>query len=333
MPILDKKLLLVDIEKRLNAYVPADTVRRIIADAGQALTNYEVMSFGPGGDGGGKNESMQLIQLYLDAKSIEGKADSTLNRYKELLERLAEEVGVPLSKVTVYHLRQHMMSEKSRGVCMNTIKNKGYVYSAFYHWLRNEGLIENDPTAGIGVIKANSKKESPFSSQELQLIKEACQNDRHRAIVHFLLSTGCRVSEMCSVNRSDIDFQSLSLQVNGKGNKTRTVYIDDVTAMMLKRYLASRKDSSPALFVGRQAKRSDPHDIRLILTGIGERAHVPGVHPHRFRHTLATQLVDRGMSIQEVANILGHAKLDTTMVYVTVNQRNTENSYRKYACM
>lgn len=333
MPILDKKLLLADIEKRLNAYVPADTVRRIIADAGQAMMNYEVTSFGSDGGGNGKDESMQLIQLYLDAKSIEGKADSTIDRYKQVLERFAEDIGVPISRVTVYHLRQHMMSEKVRGISMTTIKSKGYVYSGFYHWLRNEGLIENDPTASIGVIKAVSEKENPFSAQELQLIKEACQNDRHRAIVHFLLSTGCRVSEMCSVNRSDIDFQSLSLQVTGKGNKTRTVYIDDVTAMMLKRYMAKRKDANPALFVGRQAKRSDPHDIRLILTGIGERAHVPGVHPHRFRHTLATQLVDRGMSIQEVANILGHAKLDTTMVYVAVNQRNTENSYRKYACM
>lgn len=332
MALLDKKLLLADIEKRLNAYVPADTVRRIVADAGQALMNYEVTAFNPDG-GGDINESKQLIQLYLDAKSIEGKADSTIGRYKEELERFAEAVGAPLSRVTVYHLRKHMMAEKNRGVSMTTIKGRGYIYSGFYKWLRNEGLIDNDPTASLGVVKAVSEKEIPFSAPEIQLIKEACQNDRHRAIVHFLLTTGCRVSEMCSVNRSDIDFQSLSLTVTGKGNKTRTVYIDDVTALMLKRYLAKRRDASPALFVGRQAKRSDPRDIRVILTGIGERAHVPGVHPHRFRHTLATNLVDRGMSIQEVANILGHSKLDTTMTYVYVNQRNTENSYRKYACM
>ena len=332
MAILDKKLLLADIEKRLNAYVPADTVRRIIADAGQAMMNYEVTAFGPDGGGGG-NESEQLIQLYLDAKSIEGKADSTIALYKDVLGRFAEDIGAPLSRVTVYHLRKHMMAEKARGVSMTTIKSRGYIYSGFYKWLRNEGLIDTDPTSSIGVIKASSEKEIPFSAPEIQLIKEACQNDRHRAIVHFLLSTGCRVSEMCSVNRTDIDFQSLSLTVKGKGDKKRTVYIDDVTALMLKRYLASRKDASPALFVGRKAKRSDPHDIRVILTGIGQRSHVPGVHPHRFRHTLATQLVDRGMSIQEVANILGHSKLDTTMVYVAINQRNTENSYRKYACM
>jgi len=332
MSILDKKLLLSDIEKRLNAYIPYDTVRKIIADAGEALTKYEVTSTGPDG-GGNKEESRQLVRLYLDAKEIEGKSPQTLARYGYILNRLIEAIDVPLNRVTVYHLRQYMMAEKSRGISMNTIKGNSHVYSGFYGWLRKEGLIETDPTANIGQIKAPVEKEIPFSQEEIQLIKEACENDQQLAIVHFLLSTGCRISEMCSVDRSDVDFKNLKLSVTGKGSKTRTVYIDDVTAMMLRRHLQARDDIDPALFYSRNGRRYTPGGVRAMLKKIEERSHVPNIHPHRFRHTLATTLVDHGMSIQEVAAILGHSKLDTTMTYVCVNQRNTENSYRKYACM
>jgi site-specific recombinase XerD len=332
MSILDKKLLLSDIEKRLNAYIPYDTVRKIIADAGEAMTNYEVTSSGPDG-GGGKDESKQLVRLYLDAKEIEGKSQKTLDRYEYILGRLIEAVDVPLNRITVYHLRQYMMHEKNRGISMTTIKNNNYVFTGFYGWLRKEGLIDTDPTANIGVIKAPFEKEIPFTAEELQLIKESCADDQQLAIVHFLLSTGCRISEACSVNRQDIDFRNMRLSVTGKGDKTRTVYIDDVTAMMLKRYLATREDIDPALFYSRNNQRYTPGGIRAMLKQVEKRSHVPNVHPHRFRHTLATNLVDRGMSIQEVAAILGHAKLDTTMTYISVNQRNTENSYRRYACM
>lgn len=331
MSILDKKLLLSDIEKRLNAYVPADTVRQILADAGEILTHYEVTATDP--DDGGRDESKQLVRMYLDAKEIEGRAKSTLKRCEYILNRLIEAVNVPLDRVTVYHLRQYIMAEKARGISMNTIKGDVSVYSGFYDWLHREGLITIDPTANIGQIKATVEKEVPFSSEEIQLIKESCTNDLQLAVVHFLLATGCRVSEVCSVNRSDVDYRNLKLSVTGKGNKTRTVYIDDVTALMLKRYLETRDDVDPALFYSKRKCRFTPDGIRLMLKVLEERSHVPNVHPHRFRHTLATNLIDRGMSIQEVAAILGHAKLDTTMVYVSVNQRNAENSYRRYACM
>lgn len=135
------------------------------------------------------------------------------------------------------------------------------------------------------------------------------------------------------MNRRDIDFRNLRLDVIGKGNKQRTVYIDDVTAMLLKRYLDKREDLDPCLFYSRNHRRITPDGVRQMLKAIEKRSYVPNIHPHRFRRTLATNLIDRGMGIQEVAAILGHSKIDTTMTYVQVNQRNAENNYRRYACM
>lgn len=332
MAVLDKKLLLSDIETMLNAYIPADTVRRISTDIAEAMSRYEVTRIGEP-DGGTDNESMQLLNLFLDAKKIEGKSVNTIKLYRYTITRLHESLNVPFKAMTVYHLRQFMMAEKDRGVSMNTIKHNSWTYSSFFGWLFNEGLIPTNPTANLGQIKAHPQEELPFSGEQIQLIKESCGNDCELAIVHFLLSTGCRISEVCSVNRNDIDYANLKLEVTGKGDKTRTVYIDNVTAMMLKRYLAGRKDIDPALFYSRNNQRFTTNGIRTMLKRIEERSHVPGVHPHRFRHTLATNLIDRGMNIQEVSTILGHADIKTTMTYVHVNERNTENSYRKYACM
>lgn len=162
-------------------------------------------------------------------------------------------------------------------------------------------------------------------------MKENCTSLRDRAIVCFLLSTGCRISEVCALDRDTIDFSNLECTVHGKGNKNRIVYLDDVTAMLLKRYLYSREDAKPALFVGKGSDRMTPGGIRLMLTKLGEASGVTNVHPHRFRRTLATNLVERGMPIQEVATILGHDKLETTMKYVFINPTSIKNSYKKYA--
>ncbi len=332
MAILDKKLLLADVEKKMNGYVPADTVRRIITDIAETLTVYEVTR-NEEHDGEADVESEQLLNLFLDAKKIEGKSEKTIHLYRYTLNRLIKGLNVPFKSMTVYHLRQYMMKEKDRGISMRTIKDNGFTYSSFFGWLFKEGLIPANPTVNLGRIKAKEHEEPPFTGEQIQIIKENCKNDRERAVVHFLLSTGCRVSEVCSVNRQDVDYANLKLEVNGKGDKTRTVYIDNVTAMMLKRYLSKRNDIEPALFCSSKGQRFTEGGIRAMLKRIEKRAHITGVHPHRFRHTLATSLIDRGMSIQEVSTILGHTDIKTTMTYIHINERNTENSYRKYACM
>lgn len=331
MAILDKSLLLSEIEDRLNNYIPANTVRQIINDAAEAMTMYEITRLKPDG---GSDESDQLIDLFLNAKEIEGRSDKTIARYRYILKRLHESVNVPFSRITVHHIRQFMTKEKERGISMNTLKGNSWVYTSCFSWLFNEGLIQTNPAANLGKIKVKVEEELPFNSEQVQLLKENVDNSCESAILHFLLSTGCRISEACSVNRNDIDFAGLQLQVLGKGNKVRTVYIDNVTAMMLKRYLSERDDIDPSLFYSKRTNgRYTANGIRAMLNRIGARANVPNVHPHRFRRTLATNLIDRGMNIQEVAEILGHANIDTTMGYIHLNKKNAENAYRKFACM
>jgi site-specific recombinase XerD len=331
MAILDKNLLLSEIEERLNNYVPANMVKQILNDAMEAMTMYEVTRLKP--DGGG-DETDQLINLFLNAKEIEGRSGKTIARYRYILKKLHDGVNAPFDKITVYHIRQYMMKEKDRGVSLSTIKGNAWVYNSCFSWLYNEGLIKSNPTANLGQIKVKKEEEMPFSGEQIQLLKENAENECEAAIIHFLLSTGCRISETCSVNRNDIDFANLKLDVLGKGNKVRTVYIDNVTAMMLKRYLATRTDIDPALFYATRSNgRYTDNGIRAMLNRIAARANVPNVHPHRFRRTLATNLIDRGMNIQEVAEILGHTNIDTTMGYIHLNKKNAENAYRKYACM
>ena len=331
MAALDKKLLTVDIQSVLENNVTASMVHQIMADIGEKLLHYDVQRLPDGDDGQDENE--QLIQLYLDAKSIAGLADSTIKQYRYELRRTCKDMNVSARKITVFHLRQYIMSEMNRGISKNTLKGRAQTWSSFFGWLHQENIIQINPMANLGAIKAKPDERIPFTAEEVQMIKEACRTPRETAMVHFLLSSGCRITEACSINRNDIDYQNLRLTVTGKGSKPRVVYIDNVTAMMLKRYMKSRKDIDPALFAGRGGVRLKRGGAEKMLGKVGDRAGVPGVFPHRFRHTFATNMLDRGMSIQEVSALLGHSKLETTMTYITMNQRNTENNYRRFACM
>lgn len=327
MPILDKNLLVERIEEKLNDFIPANTVRRILEEINVEMAGFEVTALPQGQDQDGED----LIGLFLDAKKVEGKSPNTIERYEYILRSLQKALGIPIKDVTVYHLRSFLMSEKDRGISPGTIEGKRSVYSTFFGWLHEEGLIRKNPASNLATVKQPKEIKHPFSAVEIKKLKDAATNPRESALIEFFLATGCRVSEVCSVNRSDIDFKRQSLIVTGKGAKQRTVYLDDVTCMVLQNYLKTRKDFSPALFVGQGTDRMAADGLRRVLNKIAKRAGVENVHPHRFRRTLATNLIDHGMSIQEVAAILGHDKLDTTMRYVFINQRNVESAYRRYA--
>ena len=192
-------------------------------------------------------------------------------------------------------------------------------------------MIEHNPAANLGAIKYAKKTKDVYSDGDMEKMKFGCLSIRDRAIICLLKATGCRISEITQLNRDDIDFKDLECTVLGKGNKQRVVFLDQVAAMTLLAYLNTRTDDNPALFIGKRGNRMTPHGIREMLVTLGERANVDHVHPHKFRRTTATNLIRHGMPIQEVAAILGHDKLDTTMQYVVLDKSDIKHSYSKYA--
>ena len=204
-------------------------------------------------------------------------------------------------------------------------------YSSFFSWLSAEGLIGRNPCAAIKQIKYRKEVKKPYSAAEMEKLRRACGNKRDLALLDFLYCTGCRVSEVARLNIDDIDFENMECTVLGKGNKERTVYLSEVAAMNLGEYLASREDGNEALFTGKGTERLGKNGIEVLLKRLGKKAGVINVHPHRYRRTLATNLLDRGMNIQDVAVILGHADLKTTQVYCYISQKNVKNAYSKYA--
>lgn len=329
MPILDKKLYLAELEDRLSTAYLKEDVTKILELATDSLIYYEVTATPP--DGSETDDSSSLLQLFLDAKSLQGCSEKTIERYRYTITRLRKEMGVQLTQMDVNHLRSWLNRNKDR-ISITTRKSNQYVLTSFFGWAWREELIEKNPAQKLSPIKEPKVIRKPFTDVEIEKMKKAAgDNTRDLAIITFLLSTGCRISEACALNVVDINFMTKSTKVLGKGNKERVVYLDDVCIMYLDKYLSERNDSEEALFIGRGTTRMDPNGVRAMLKRIEARSGVENVHPHRFRRTLATNLIDHGMPIQEVAAVLGHENIDTTMTYIYIDQKNVETSYRKYA--
>lgn len=328
MGLIDKQMFMRDLEKRLGSFLPASDIQRIMIETDEALVDYDVSS-DPSENS--DSDSEDLLRYFIDAKRVEGKSEKTIARYEYILRKLLKETKVPFSKMTVFHIRRYCENERTRGIAASTREGYRNIFSSFFGWLCREGLISQNPMNNITAIKSPKVERRPFSPVDIAKLEEAAENARDRALIAFLLSTGCRVSEVCGVNRDQINWQELSLTVRGKGDKDRTVYIDEVTAMLLQRYLEERQDDDPALFCGHKTGRLAANGIRAMLKRLEKISGVENVHPHRFRRTLATSLIDKGMPIQMVATILGHEQIDTTMKYVFIEDRNVANDYRKYA--
>lgn len=325
MAIESKVVLLSEMERALGNMILAADMPRIMSALSETLDGYEVEAVDS------REGSDDLLDAYISALAVQGRSEKTLERYQYIIGRLMAAVKMPTRKITVYHLRRYLADEKQRGISDRTLESTRQVFSAYFNWLQRERLIDANPTANLGAIKFLKKEKLVFSEADLERMKFGCRSLRDRAIVAFLRATGCRISEMCQLDRGDVDFANLECRVLGKGNKERTVYLDQVAAMVLRAYLDERTDALPALFVGKGTERMKPGGIRKMLVQLGAASHVEHVHPHKFRRTTATLLIRHGMPIQEVAAILGHDKLDTTMQYVVLDKSDLKNDYRKYA--
>lgn len=328
MSIEAKQLLLHDFQRKIGGVLTMIQSDQVMEMLSEELSSYEIE----------KNESEELdieggelLEAYITAKRIEGRSEKTMERYRYIIEKMMKKIDVPIRKISVFHIRRYFTEEKDRGISDRTLEGTREVLSAYFNWLHKEGLIQTNPMVNLGAIKYQKVERQPYSLVDIEKLKENCDNYRDKAIISFLLSTGCRISEACNLNRDDVDYANKECRVLGKGNKERTVFLDDVTIMLLKRYVDSRDDNNEALFLsGRKKKRITPSGVRYALHKIADKASVENTHPHRFRRTLATNLINHGMPIQEVASLLGHEKIDTTMTYVYIDKHNVKNSYKKY---
>ncbi len=273
-----------------------------------------------------------LIQQFVEAKKLECCSSKTIEQYGERLRFYERMIKKDLRMVTKEDIRTYLSEYQSRGISSKTLNNMRLYLSTFYKWLEDEDIITKSPMRSIKAIKITKVVKKPFTNIEILKIRKSCNNNyRNVAIVESLLSTGCRISELASLKISDIhDDEAV---IYGKGGKERLVYFSDEALYAINNYLNIRNDSSDYLFVSSfqsKATRLTTNSFRRILKDIGTRANVENVHPHRFRRTVATNLLNSGMPVQEVATILGHAKIETTMIYCNVNQSMVKNDHKKY---
>ena len=319
-----KRRFVADVQQDLAQVLTVAQMGQVTDAITRLLTSYDVeLEDRQPWEGGS-----ELIEVFLQAKKIEGRSEKTIERYRYILNRFMEAADVPIQDVTVFTIRKYLTGELARGICENTISGYQTVFSSCFGWLWREGLIKANPCANIGAIKVPKKQRLPFTAVEIEAIKDHCGSLRDKAVVCFLLATGCRIEETTRLDRGDVDFQKLECTVFGKGQKERKVFLDDVSASVLRRYLATRTDTGRALFVGRGSERMTPGGIRRMLKRIEAESGVENIHPHRFRRTLATSMANRGMNLQEIAYILGHENVNTTMRYVCVQESNVKHHYQ-----
>lgn len=273
-----------------------------------------------------------LLKTFLTAKEVEGCSLKTLEYYESTLQKMTDSMTKPYTQIDSNDLRKYLNDyEASRGSSKVTIDNNRRIMSSFFSWLEDEDYIIKSPVRRIKRVKTAVVAKETFTDEQLEIVRESCGNARDRAIVDMLSSTGMRIGELVRLNRDDINFYERECIVTGKGDKQRPAYFDARTKLSLGAYLESRTDANPALFATLTgARRITVGSIEWTMRKLSSRVSVGRVHPHKFRRTLATHAIDKGMPVEQVQKLLGHAKIDTTMHYAMVNQNNVKASHRKY---
>ena len=273
----------------------------------------------------------KLLKRYSACLLIDGKSEKTIYMYVRQCRKLSEVIQKPFTEMGTYDIRYFLALEKERGISNVSLENARAYIMAFFQWLTDEEVIPKNPCSKIKTIKFTDEIKKPFTTVEIDSLRSACTSKKERAIVEMLLSTGVRVSELAKMKAEDIDFRDLEVHVvNGKGGKQRDTYTTQVAAKHLQAYLTEDPDHGEYLFYNRSNERLDSGGIRYILKELGKRAGVEHVHPHRFRRTFATDLANRGMDIQDIQELLGHSKIETTMAYVCRDKQKVKAAYKKY---
>ena len=274
-----------------------------------------------------------FLRMFLDAKRIEGCSERTIKYYQTTIKHLLSQTTVEVRKLTTEEMREYLSNYQKRNNCSNmTIDNIRRNISSFFSWLEEEDYILKSPMKRIHKIKTKVVVKNIISDEGIEKLRDNCKEKRDLAIIDLLYSTGIRVGELVNLNIDDIDLEGRECIVYGKGDKERRVYFDAKTKVHLKSYIESRVDKNEALFVTLDApyNRLKISGVEIRLRNIGRSLNIERIHPHKFRRTMATRAIDKGMPIEQVQKLLGHSQIDTTMQYAMVNQNNVKTSHQKY---
>lgn len=275
----------------------------------------------------------ELLKEYVGSMLVGGRRESSVKRYKYILDKLTSYIDKDFINMTTQDIKYFLAIYKTQRHCSNTtVENMRLCISAFFKWLLKEEYISKNPVEKIPTIKKDTQPERALYGYEMELLRQSCTNIRNRAILEFLYSTACRVSEIVKIKITEVNFDKKCCVVHGKGNKDRIVYFSDECFVYLKEYLRTRNDDDiDILFKSTRANKGLSVDaIQCMLTDIGKRANVDNVHPHRFRVTRITNLIDKGMAIQNVQKLVGHSNIKTTETYYRSNMNDVEYEYFKY---
>ena len=277
--------------------------------------------------------NIKLIDSFLSAKKVEGCSTASISYYRSTIHNTLNKIQKDVQHITTDDLRNYLNDyQASSGACKVTVDNIRRILSSFFSWLEEEDYIVKSPVRRIHKVKVGKTVKETYSDESLELMRDHCDNPRDLALIDLLSSTGMRVGELVKLNRTDIDFQNRECIVTGKGDKQRKVYFDARTKIHLQKYLKSRTDSNDALFVSLLSPfdRLQISGVEIRLRQIGKELNIAKVHPHKFRRTLATMAIDKGMPIEQVQHLLGHQSIDTTLQYAMVNQNNVKLSHQKF---
>ena len=324
-----KEQFITEVQQRMLSHLNNEQLQHLQEALEYCLRGIEISAVDQLHD----KEQPDMVATFISAKRIEGCSEKTLAYYSKTISAMIETIGKTVQQITTEDLRQYLteyqIKRKSSKVTIDNIRR---ILASFYSWLEDEDYIIKSPVRRIHKVKTAKLVKDTYTDETLELMRDNCDSLRDLAIIDLLASSGMRIGEMVALNRDDINFNERECVVFGKGNRERLVYFDARTKIHLQNYLDSRTDSSPALFVTLRApyKRIQIGGVELRLRELGRKLSIPKVHPHKFRRTLATSAIDKGMPIEQVQQLLGHQKIDTTMHYAMVKQQNVKLAHRKF---
>lgn len=324
-----KNSVITEIMQEMAGYLNNQQLEKLEKTLHHTLWNKEIVA---------KNDfqasdDTDYLAEFLSAKKVEGCSERTLSYYQSTLQKMLHILNKSVKQIETGDLRSYIASYSDhQKVSKTTLDNIRRIISSFFAWLEEENHIIKSPARRIHKIRTGSTVKSVYTDEELEMLRDSCGDIRDVAIIDFLASTGVRIGELVKINISDIDFDKRECIVLGKGNKERIVYFDARSKIHVLEYLANRTDDNQALFVSlnKPHKRLKISGIEIRLRNLGKKLNIERVHPHKFRRTLATNAIDKGMPIEQVQLLLGHTKIDTTLHYAMVNQNNVKQSHRKY---